>query len=83
MLRLEARPEPSRAMVLAAPLIAAAAMLATGSLLFLLLGQEPVHAFTVYFIKPLGSAYGIGELLLKATPHRVSGVALSSSSPMP
>ena len=45
MSRLELRPEPSRAMMLASPLIAAAAMLLSGSVLFFLLGQEPLHAF--------------------------------------
>ncbi|QGZ40318.1 nucleoside ABC transporter membrane protein [Pseudoduganella flava] len=77
MSRLEARPEPSRAMMLASPLLAALAMLATGSLLFLFLGQEPLHAFHVYFIKPATTAYGIGELLLKATPLILCGVGLA------
>jgi len=77
MSRLEARPEPSRVMMLASPLIAAAAMLVTGSLLFLFLGQAPLHAFHVYFIAPFGSAYGIGELLLKATPLILCGVGLA------
>ena len=77
MSRLEARPAPSRAMMLASPLIAALAMLATGSLLFLFLGQEPLHAFHVYFIKPLTTEYGIGELLLKATPLILCGVGLA------
>ena len=77
MSRLEARPAPSRAMMLASPLIAALAMLATGSLLFLSLGQEPLHAFYVYFIKPLTSEYGMGELLLKATPLILCGVGLA------
>jgi simple sugar transport system permease protein len=77
MSRLEARPEPSRAMMLASPLIAAAAMLLTGSLLFLFLGQEPLHAFRVYFIQPVSSAYGVGELLLKATPLILCGVGLA------
>ena len=77
MLRLERRPEPSRRMMLLSPLLAAAAMLATGSLLFLLLGQAPLHAFRVYFIDPAGSAYGIGELLLKATPLMLCGVGLA------
>jgi simple sugar transport system permease protein len=77
MSRLEARPEPSRAMMLASPLIAALAMLATGSLLFLSLGQEPLHAFYVYFVKPLTSGYGVGELLLKATPLILCGVGLA------
>jgi simple sugar transport system permease protein len=39
-------------MMLASPLIAAVAMLVTGSMLFFFLGQEPLHAFYVYFIKP-------------------------------
>jgi len=77
MLRLEARPAPSRAMMFASPLIAAAAMLLTGSLLFSFLGQEPLHAFYVYFIKPASTAYGVGELLLKATPLILCGVGLA------
>jgi ABC-type uncharacterized transport system permease subunit len=77
MSRLEARPAPSRTMMLASPLIAALAMLATGSLLFLFLGQAPLHAFYVYFIKPLTTEYGIGELLLKATPLILCGVGLA------
>ncbi len=77
MSRLEERPEPSRAMMLASPLIAAVAMLATGSLLFLFLGQQPLHAFYVYFIKPASTLYGIGELLLKATPLILCGVGLA------
>ncbi|MBL8484947.1 MAG: ABC transporter permease [Rhodocyclaceae bacterium] len=77
MLRLEARPEPSRAMMVASPLIAAAAMLVTGSILFRFLGQEPLHAFYVYFVLPVTSAYGLGELLLKATPLVLCGVGLA------
>lgn len=77
MSRLEARPEPSRAMMLASPLIAALAMLISGSVLFLFLGQEPLHAFYVYFIKPATTLYGVGELLLKATPLILCGVGLA------
>jgi simple sugar transport system permease protein len=77
MSRLEARPEPSRTMMFASPLIAAVAMLVSGSILFLFLGQEPLHAFYVYFIKPAGTAYGIGELLLKATPLTLCGIGLA------
>jgi simple sugar transport system permease protein len=64
-------------MMLASPLIAAAAMLASGSLLFLFLGQQPLHAFYVYFIKPATTLYGVGELLLKATPLILCGVGLA------
>jgi ABC-type uncharacterized transport system permease subunit len=77
MFRLEARPEPSRTMMLVSPLIAAAAMLASGSLLFLFMGQAPLHAFYVYFIAPASSVYGLGELLLKATPLILCGVGLA------
>ena len=77
MSRLERRPEPSRRMMLASPLIAAAAMLLTGSMLFFFLGQEPLHAFFVYFIKPWLTLYGVGELLLKATPLILCGVGLA------
>ena len=74
---LEARSEPSRRMMLASPPLAALAMLVTGSLIFALLGQAPLHALNVYFIKPLLSAYGLGELLLKATPLTLCGVGLA------
>ncbi|WP_373989939.1 ABC transporter permease [Duganella sp. BuS-21] len=77
MSRLERRPEPSRRMMLASPLIAAAAMLITGSMLFFFIGQEPLHAFYVYFVKPWTTAYGVGELLLKATPLILCGVGLA------
>lgn len=77
MSRLERRPEPSRRMMLASPLLAAAAMLLTGSALFFFMGQEPLHAFYVYFIKPWTTLYGVGELLLKATPLILCGVGLA------
>jgi simple sugar transport system permease protein len=64
-------------MMLASPLIAAAAMLLTGSVLFFFLGQQPLHAFYVYFIKPWTTLFGVGELLLKATPLILCGVGLA------
>jgi simple sugar transport system permease protein len=64
-------------MMLASPLIAAVAMLITGSVMFFFLGQEPLHAFYVYFIKPATTLYGVGELLLKATPLILCGVGLA------
>jgi simple sugar transport system permease protein len=64
-------------MRLAAPLIAAALMLITGLLIFTVLGKDPAEAFTVFFIKPLDGAYGIGELLLKATPLALCALGLA------
>lgn len=77
MARLEARLEPSRRMMFASPLIAALAMILTGSVIFAFLGQDPVHAFYVYFVQPVSTVYGIGELLLKATPLILCGVGLA------
>lgn len=65
---LEPRAEPSRTLQWAAPPIAIGLMLVAGSVLFLLLGRDPVQAFRVFFIQPLESGYGWSELLLKAGP---------------
>jgi len=77
MSNLVRRAEPSTAMMFASPLIAAACMLITGYLLFTFLGKEPLHAFWVFFIKPLTTSYGVGEWLLKATPLILCGLGLA------
>jgi simple sugar transport system permease protein len=77
LLKLERRPAPSSAMKVASPFIAAVAMLVTGIIFFSLLGKDPQQAFFVFFIKPLDSIYGIGELLLKATPLLLCGLGLA------
>jgi ABC-type uncharacterized transport system permease subunit len=76
-LRLEKRPAPSAVIRVAAPLIAVLAMLITGFLVFALLGQEPVHALQLFFVTPLSSLYGLGELLLKATPLTLCALGLA------
>jgi simple sugar transport system permease protein len=75
--RLERRPEPSNVMRVAAPLIAALAMLATGFVIFAVLGKAPVNALDVFFIEPLNTLYGWGELLLKATPLALCALGLA------
>jgi ABC-type uncharacterized transport system permease subunit len=75
--RLEKRAAASDWMRVAAPLIAAAAMLATGFAIFALLGKEPVNALNVFFVQPLNSLYGWGELLLKATPLALCALGLA------
>lgn len=76
-LRLEKRAAPSAAMRWAAPLMATLLMLITGMLILVLLGKAPGDAFRVFFIKPLASVYGIGELLLKTTPLLLCGLGLA------
>lgn len=68
MLRLEPRPQPSRWMSLASPLIALAATVAIGVLLFVLLGKDPVRGLQMFFVEPVKSLYALSELSVKATP---------------
>ena len=68
MLRLETRPEPSRLMSLASPLIALAVTTLLGLLLFVALGKDPVRGLQMFFWEPIRSAYAWSELGLKATP---------------
>ena len=78
MLKLEARPEPSRVAGWLSPLLAAAATVVVGFILFSVLGKNPWLAFDAFFIKPLTTKYGVGELLLKATPLMLIAVGLAA-----
>ncbi|MEA3176764.1 MAG: ral nucleoside transport system permease protein [Gammaproteobacteria bacterium] len=76
-LRLEKRPRPSATMRIAAPAVATVLMLLTGYIAFALLGKEPIAALHSYFLSPISSAYGVGELLLKATPLMMCALGLA------
>jgi simple sugar transport system permease protein len=65
---LEPRAQPSRVMRWAAPLVAIAATLLAGSILFWSLGKSPLESFHVFFVEPLTSRYGWSEMLIKACP---------------
>ncbi|WP_341676426.1 ABC transporter permease [Niveibacterium sp. SC-1] len=65
---LEPRPNPSRKMQLASPLIAIALTLFVGGNLFIALHKSPLDAFRVFFIEPLSTANGWSELAIKAGP---------------
>jgi hypothetical protein len=62
MLKLEARPEPSRAMSIASPLIALAITVVIGTCLFLILGKDPLRGLAVFFVEPVKSVYALTEL---------------------
>ena len=68
MLRLEVRPQPSRLMSLASPLLALLATVVVGALLFASLGKDPVAGLSMFFWEPIRSGYSLSELALKATP---------------
>lgn len=65
---LEPRTNPSQLMKWLSPVIALVSTLIVGSLLFLMLGKDPAHAFYIFFIAPLTSSYGWSELVVKASP---------------
>ena len=68
MLRLETRPQPSKWMSLASPLLALGVTVVLGIVLFLLLGKDPVRGLQMFFWEPIKSASSWGELSVKATP---------------
>ena len=77
LFKLTKRPEPSRAMVFMSPMIALALTLLSGVVLFQIMGVNPGEALFAFFIEPLTSKYGWGELGVKATPLVLIAVALS------
>ncbi len=74
---LVARAEPSRLAVWLSPLVALAATVACGTLLFGLLGKSPWQAVAVFFVEPLVSLRGWGEVGLKATPLVLCAIGLA------
>ena len=76
-LKFEQRTEPSVLMRYLSPLIAVGLMLASGMLLFLVLGKSPIAGFKIFFLNPIKDVYGVSELLLKATPLMLCAVGLS------
>ncbi len=77
MLRLEARPEPSRAWSLASPLLALVITVVIGVLLFVALGKDPVRGLQVFFWEPIRSPYALGELMVKSTPLLLIALGLA------
>jgi general nucleoside transport system permease protein len=74
---LERRAESSVAVALASPLIAIALTLITMTVLFALLGKNPLQALAVYFLDPLTDSYSLQEIAVKATPLVMIAVGLS------
>ena len=77
MFRLEPRPEPSKAMSIASPLLALAITVVIGTILFVLLGKDPLRGLAVFFIEPVKSVYALTELAMKATPLLLIALGLA------
>src|ERR1700750_1966442 len=74
---LEKRAERSNLIALISPLIAIALTIATMSVLFAILGKNPVAALGVYFIDPLTDGYSLQEIAVKAAPLVMIAIGLS------
>ena len=68
MLKLEARPQPSKLMSAGSPLLALAITVVIGVVLFMALGKDPVKGLQMFFVEPVKSLYALSELSVKATP---------------
>ena len=68
MFKLETRPQPSKWMSFASPIMALAVTVVIGVLLFMLLGKDPVRGLQMFFVEPVKSLYALSELSVKATP---------------
>jgi len=74
---LERRAERSATIAVTSPLIAIALTLVTMTVLFALLGKNPIAALGVYFLDPLTDPYSLQEIAVKATPLVMIAIGLS------
>src|SRR5712691_1518485 len=74
---LEKRAERSNTIALVSPLIAIGLTIVTMSILFLILGKNPISALGVYFIDTLTDVYSLQEIAVKATPLVMIAIGLS------
>ena len=77
MLKLEARPQASKAMALASPLIALGLTVLVAAILFALLGKDPLAGLGAFFVEPLRGARQLSEVALKATPLILCALGLA------
>ena len=77
MLKLESRPQPSKWMSYASPVLALAITVVVGVILFWALGKDPVKGLQVFFVEPLKNAYALSELSVKAVPLVLIGLGLA------
>lgn len=77
MLKLEARPQPSKVMSFASPLIALALTVVVAALLFIVLGKDPLVGLGAFFVEPLRGVRQLTEVALKATPLILCALGLA------
>jgi ABC-type uncharacterized transport system permease subunit len=77
MLKLEARPQASKVMSLASPVIALVLTVVVAALLFAALGKDPLVGLGAFFVEPLRGTRQLTEVGLKATPLILCALGLA------
>src|SRR5574343_1459307 len=77
MLRLEPRPQASKAWTWGSPLLALLVTVVIGVILFVALGKDPWRGLQMFFWAPMKSGYAVGELMVKATPLLLIALGLA------
>ncbi|WP_321276885.1 ABC transporter permease [Thiomicrorhabdus indica] len=68
MIRLQPRTEPSQIMTYLSPVFAVGLTIISSMVLFSFMGFDPWKSSYLFFVEPLTTVYGLGELAIKATP---------------
>ena len=76
-LRLERRPQQSRAMTVLSPVLAIVLSLVTFFIIFAIMRIDPFEALYLYFIDPLTAVWSIEDLIVKAAPIILIAIGLS------
>jgi simple sugar transport system permease protein len=76
-LELVKRPQRSALFSILSPFIAFALTLVAGSIMFAMLGVNPLVALRTYFIEPISQVWQLHELAIKAAPLILIAVGLS------
>jgi general nucleoside transport system permease protein len=76
-IELEKRPQVSKLFGFVSPLLALVLTLVAGSIMFALLGKDPVGALNAFFVEPLLEVWSLHELAIKAAPLILIAVGLS------
>ena len=67
----------ARLLVALSPFVALALALAVGSLFVLAIGEHPLEIWSLMLRESLGTGYGLGQTLFKATPLVFTGLAVA------
>ena len=78
-----ARPRPWRGALLAGagPFLSVALALAVGALFILAIGERPGEIYALMLRESLGTGYGLGQTLFRATPLIFTGLAVALGAP--